>query len=172
MGISMHVVAAPDEELLRLRSCPEQLDHPFKEARPNGSRPGCLLFSYWRGLHALLTETQRYARLPACALDKGDFSYRGAEDPTHALLASTTSAFAALLGGLTKEHVREYFERRRVEAAARGPNAAPAVVWAATPSAVTQQTDELWSYLRSLQAVAAEAAALGHGLLLCRYEDW
>src|SRR4051794_17137558 len=98
----MTIVAAPDEELQRLRSRPKELDQPFKEASPHGPRPSCYLSSYWRGLHALLTEQRPSAGLPVRALDTGDFNYPGAVDPTHALLASTTSAFAALLGALTR----------------------------------------------------------------------
>jgi hypothetical protein len=115
--------------------------------------------------------------LPLCALRRGEVTFSGLSDPTHAIWSETAKAFARELSGLSESTLRERFDPLEVPRAGRdGRPVLPAPDEDRYRELLLTFAEgtfrELMSYFSGLREFALQAAEKDMGLLFCRYEDF
>jgi hypothetical protein len=167
MSISVALRAAADAEILGFASDVQALDDLLRGLA--GASGVCHLHDFWDGLHFVLTAESGDA-LPLGFIERGDLHYRGAADPTHAVLAATAAALARELAALSEPALRRCFDPPRMLGGPGGRMVYPGRLW--TPGGEDRVFGELLGYFNRLRGYVAAAAAEGRGLIVCRYEDW
>jgi hypothetical protein len=165
MGISVSVLKATDEQIRDFQSRPKELEHLLTTTIPFASSDCCFLSDYWAGLHHLLTLGEGKDKPLMHAIQKGEVSFRGTSDPTHALYCESVKSLAAELAQLGEADLRARYEPEKMS------SVYPGRYWL-FPAFYEHSFQELLSCFNQLRGYATEAAKEGLGLIFCRYEDW
>lgn len=170
MGISTSVLFVTDEQIQEFTKHPIDAENLFIGCINFGTEKCCHLHQYWNRLHYLLTGEVEGGDLPLCALKRGDVTYAGVLDPTHAIYSTTTKALSQELNTLSEQKLSERFDPSRTITSGGHP-VYPGRLWL-NPKQTETTSRELISYFGRLRDFAVRAARQDKGLLFCRYEDF
>ena len=176
MGISLSVLMATDDQIRDFRAQPSRLEDLLNRTIPYTTEDCCYLADCWHGLHYLLTGEVKGGELPWCALRRGEVTFTGLSDPTHAIYSKTAKAFARELSKLSESTLRNRFDPLKVPRPGRGgrpilPAPDEDKYRKLLLSSAEDTFRELISYFSSLRKFSLRATEKNMGLLFCRYED-
>ncbi len=168
---------ASDDQIRDFRSQPSRLEDLLNRTIPYTTEDCCYLANSWHGLHYLLTGEVKGGELPLCALRRGEVTFTGLSDPTHAIYSKTAKAFARELSELSESTLRKRFDPLKVPRPGRGGRpilpAPDADKYRKLLLSCAEETcRELISYFSSLREFSLRAAEKDMGLLFCRWEDF
>ncbi len=177
MGISISVLMASDDQIRDFIAQPSRLEDLLNSTIPYTTEDCCYLANCWHGLHYLLTGEITGGDLPLCALRRGEVTFAGLSDPTHAIYSKTAEAFAGELSKLSEAILRKRFDPLKVPGPGRGGRPIlPAPGEDRYRELLLNSAEgtfrELLTYFSGLRDFSLRAAEKNMGLLFCRYEDW